>query len=593
MDITARQLKMRIKSWGYDDKKISGQSYRAMEYVMEQLGRDIDFQASIRNGRAWISRSAAYIHKEVKRQKERKPSEREYQNLAEAIEYLQRQGVRLADSHFPPINAPNATNIATWPSMERLTGEATDTTNSDDSESTTSTDTLPDNLGTAPMSMGVSDHSYQQRRPTYNLTNPNLDTSLRPRMWHQLPNPDAFAINLHESVLPQTAANQIMSGSSEPHIATEPRIVRTSDALDDLTLHLADMTLTFESDDPRRVPWEKFLGIKLEQHYRHAGRDGNRLIVEFVAYYIQQTLAGFDTLDDYDHADRVEARAKLKQMLDAENDQVLIAINWISAVIGSNDKGAQLSAFYEDCWTCVESSDSIASRILGPSIRFALLMHGVDQRTPQNLSASPTTRQRRLEVLAGTFNGDKEFQDSISLVVQHGHRDSSTHLILRYQYAWFLLQTGQTARSLEILLDSLSLAERLMGCNHLVTVSCYVIAARAYEKDGAVRLAMTYLEYAKFKFENCPNPLQAYYHRLLERLASLQFDIGDYEPSLFNLERVLEFRVRTLGPRSGSTWETAHKLFPTLIKLGRGDEARKREEELRALHDDEWRAARV
>ena len=304
---------------------------------------------------------------------------------------------------------------------------------------------------------------------------------------------------------------------------------------------------------------EKFLGVSFEQYYRPAAREGSRLIIEFVAYYIQQSLAGFDTLDDYNHADRKEARAKFTSMLNAENEQILTAINWISAVIGANDKQAQLSAFYEDCWACIEHNNSLAAQILRPSICFALLMHGDDQRTPKDLQASPDTRRSRREKLAATFDGDKEFQDSISLVVRHGQQDSPTHLILRYHCAWFLLHKQRASAALDILLPCRHMAERLMGCNHLVTVNCYTMVARAREMEGEFQLAISDLKIALVRLNSCPNPLQAYLHRLVDRLACLLLRIGEKETALCNFERVLAFKLRTLGACPGSTWATAKK----------------------------------
>lgn len=586
VEVTARQLKTKFKNWGYDDKRIDGRAYQAMHYVMEERCEDMDFQVVRRRGCSTRVKPACEIRKEVKRQKIDKTLPK-WKTAAEALEFLRCRKIE-------PVKCYSSAMLTQLSAHQGPSQEVEfNVVDRGDAHSITSEDTQSDSMEPTPLNVNFPDDSYQQQRPAFNLADSSLDTALRPRIWYQLPNPNQFTMNLHSNVLPQTIENEINNTFGEPKFSrsrndTEPTILLADELLEDLTLSLADMTLQFDLNDSRRKPWEKFLGVELERHYRHPSREDNRLIVEFVAYYIQQTLAGFDTLDEYDHIDRKEARTKLRQMLEAGNQQILAAINWISAVIGSHDKGEQLAAFYEDCYACVGDNNCYVARVVKPAIEFALSTYGENQRTPENLSASPKSRDKRHQALAQNFDGEREFNQSLSLLEQHGHQDSPMHLTLRYHYAWYLLQKGDATKALSILVRCANSAERLMGCKHLVTVNCYAMAARAYSQLGDSNLARNDLGMAMSRLTHCPNPLRAYKYRLLERQALIDIEGGDHTTALYALDEVFAFRLENLGPCSGSTWGAATKIFEVLEQLGQGAEADRRRKKLEQEYEREW-----
>jgi len=139
LQVTERQLKTRLRIWGYDNKKIPGLLYRAMGYVMEQLGHEVTFKAILLNDRKTRILPAAEVRKEVRRQK--REYQPEWHNLQTALDRLQRHKITVVNQRAPPTTTVIANQ---QPTSDNLHRDLPDETDSDDSNSTMSWDSLPE-----------------------------------------------------------------------------------------------------------------------------------------------------------------------------------------------------------------------------------------------------------------------------------------------------------------------------------------------------------------------------------------------------------------------------------------------------------------
>ncbi|KAK5095745.1 hypothetical protein LTR70_003415 [Exophiala xenobiotica] len=585
---SCRQLKSCFSKWGWY-KKVEPEEYMAMNVVLEKHDATTIFLVPKKTGRELKEMNRSYVKKEVNRKRNNAgrsgnslPPE---PTLREAVARLDERGVCVRrGSIAPPIAIALSSILAHPPAEDGSTvsvSSITETAYADDGTSE------------------LNDRNFPQQIPRLRLAPGQVDLPTRPRQVDRFPYPGAFLASLTTTILPQTPGNGLVEGLRRNLAPEAVRVVssrystHSDDFLSDLPELFAELTCDLDPADVRRQSWEAFLGVQLAAHYRQHDPDSSKqLIIEFAAYYVQQCLAGFETLDSFDRPDRLEARDKLTEMLQQNNAYVLPTIFWVSTVLGAHDKLDQMAAFYHDCWYCIERTRSPAAGVIRPVILSMILKIQGMQTEPDEEERVMVSPEHRLREERSTFDQNRAFLQSIAYLSAHGDGDSPTAHLLHCYYAWHLQQSGEISdieESLRILLTHLERAERTMGTRHLVSVNAHYLLAQAYEKQGEVNLAQTDLRLALLRLEGCPKPLRAYQYHLLAKLAELLLKQNDIQAALWSFEEVFNFRLSTFGACNNRTWVVAHSVFGILERQGHGHEARRRRSEFLAQREEEYR----
>lgn len=588
-DTTVRKLKLKFELWRWD-KKTNARNYAAMSRVIQHLGNQVVFVVPKMGGRSFTRKEACKVLKEARRKdttnlKRGKPAIRT-PDIDEAWHILQNAGIIVEQPQSGPM-------LQSSPPLSYTRGTQHQNEQSDDDDDSTVSDESVDDtdfIADSSRQLNLKNfppHSRFGRNAQNQIFNSEIPGNQR--VGSLLPFESAFLADLHRTIFPHTAEYQLQG----PNVG----IVQSNRLPYDVTVDSAFEAIDFV-DAPGRNPGyglseqqraasEKVLATALREHYQRWDQDGQRRqVLEFSAYYVGQFLTGNETLDDYNHADRQEARNKLYSMLEHGNTHLLPHCYWLSQVVISFDKSRQLLAFYEDCIDCIETSQSVMAKILQPWIRSVVLLH-------RDLYKEIVTKTARLspaslDQLQADFDATSGFETSIDHLRRYSQEDSHTCLILRIYHAWYQGHRDRHTEGLSELLKCLPLAEKIFGKRHLVTINCLSMAARAYEKLNNP-LAEHYVQEALHLLTPCSRFLQATYHQLLLRLARSQISRNHLEDARCHLELVYNFRLQHFGAQAFPTWEAAKVLFDVLNRQGHGLEAKRREADLQALHDEEWK----
>lgn len=592
---TDRQLKGRFGAWGWY-KKVEPEDYMSMNVVLEQHDPRTIFLVPKKVGRELKQMNPSYVKKEVNRKrnnaqhKGRSPPPEP--TLREAVERLEERGVcvRLG-SVAPPIGIALSDILAQPPApiIQELAEDG----------STVSVSSVTEMAYQDDSTRELNEENFPQQIPRLRLAPEQASLPTRPRQEDRLSNPNAFSASLTTTILPQTSGNGLVEGlrrnlaPDAVRVVSSRQLTHSADFLSDLPELFAELTCTLDPADVRRRSWEEFLGVQLATHYRQHDPDSSQqVIIEFAAYYVQQCLAGFETLDSVTRPDRQEARQKLLYMLQNNNAYLLPTIFWVSTVLGAHDKLDQMAAFYDDCWDCIERTPSPAAHVIRPVILSMILRIQAMQRELDEDEWVMVSREHRQQELRSTFDQNRDFVQSINYLSARGYGDSPTAHLLYCYYAWYLQKSenpGDLEESLRILLRQLPRAESIMGTRHLVSVNAHYLLAQAYEKQGNINLAQTYLRFALLRLQGCAKPLRAYQYHLLAKLAELLLKQDDVAAALWSFEEVFNFRISTLGACNNRTWFAAHSIFGILERQGHGREARRRKAEFYAQREEEHR----
>lgn len=588
---TGRQMKVRFARWGWTTK-IEEERYMAMFMILEQRG-DMVFFIPRRGGRKWKTKRPADIRKEVQRKQKKRRKTRQQQpqtpwDISAAVHVLHDEHARVGSS------LKNSRPILEAIAIPQNLG-----TEDIDEDSTISASSLTDTPYSNSGLQELNDRNYAQQVPQLRLLHHEPDFSARPRQYDRLPFEGAFGASLLTTLMPQASVQDLLEGLRRDPVSEAVRISSSeaSPADDglftDLTRQLEDCFLNEDDLARRLMDQERQHRMELERHYRETDPDDSKAwAVGFASYYTQQCMAGFETLDPIEHPDRQESRGSLKRMLERNNNKLLPTILFLSTVLGAHDKSDQLSEFYDDCWDCIEETDSWTAEVIRPVIvQMVLQMHdnqGENQRHYQLTS----DRAERLQLLKASFDHDRAFSQSIKDLAWYDPGDTPTSLVLKSYHAWYLLKTGtaEGARgSFSILIENISKVEKVMGLQHLVTVNYHYLFAQTYEKLGDFGLAENSFRMALCRLQGCAKSLYAYYYHLYARLAALQWSQDHVEAAIWNYEEVFRFRLSTLGTLNQRTWGAAQSLFDILRSQGRSDEAQTRESEFLAQRDQEYK----
>lgn len=577
---TERQLKSRFANWRWI-KKVDMQIYMAMSVLLEKYDSTMVFQVPKKTGREIKEMTPSCVKKEVRRK--RNNADQKHQlpepTLRDAVLLLDANGVFVGRGLTASRIGIALSALLTQPSL-------------DDDGSTINGSLFSEAAHEDGGIRELNDRNFPQQIPQYGLHPDQPRLFNQPRQTDRCPYPDAFVASLTTTVLPQTEENDLVENLRRNLSPDAVRIVPSDHPLtnDDLLNNLpelfAELSCSLDSDDARRQQWERFLGLQLGKHYRRFDPDHSKqMVIEFAAYYVQQCLAGFETLDPVDHPDRQEACEKLAHMLRDNNAHILPTIFWVSTVLGANDKNELLAGFYDDCWDRMEECHSTSGDVFRPII-FSMVL--AVQRG--NAGGVQTQRVHRLQGLRQEYDPSRAFLQSIDYLSSHGHHESPTMLIVQSYYAWYLQQRQDALDgSLQILLNYLPVAERIMGVRHLITVNYLSLLARAYEKQNKLDLAETNIRFAICRLQGCATPLRAYQHRLTEKLGEVFASQGHITEALWSFEEVFRVRLSTVGACNGQTWGVARRIWKILNLQGRGDEARHREMELHDQYNAEYR----
>lgn len=593
-DISIRQLKSRFQAWGWP-KKIKGDDYAAMYRVSQDLGTRIVFIVPLMAGYGMKHVDGKTLAKQVNRMhgtavKEGKPP-LIIPDVDAAYEKLKQSGIRIQHEHTARAdqtlyNDARSVNI----DQEDNENNADDDDDEDEDDSTED-EPMADTHIIEDSSRELNTQNFlpELRLVQCQSISSGVEDLNRPRKTAVLPFAAAYLADLHCSIFPDTPEYKLAKPSTTivRHHEGNVRVVSDSEFVaNDYT---DDLGLNSNTELP--VSQRAFLGKLIEQtmteYYHRLDRNGHkRAALEFSAYYVGQVLAGNETPDDYNHPDRRGARDRLCDLLEHKNMQLLPHCYWISSVIMSYDKIQQLLAFYEDCIDCITSSRSYLGDILRPWIWFMILSH----RPHYNHYAvrSPRLSPAALEQMNQSFDASQALKESINRLSEHGLAASHTCLILRLYHAWNRYDQQDPIGGLNELLACRQDAEGIFGPGHLVTINCWSMIAKAYEKSGLAGIAECDFKIALSRFRLCSEMLRARYCQLSLSTAQLLLADGQIDEARTRLEEVLLFRKRRLGVQAPPTWEAAEILFDTMHRQGYGLEAQRRRAELKAHYDEEW-----
>lgn len=584
-DVSARQLKSKFSAWRWAKKLNDIRVFFAMEKVIRECGSGVWFEVTLTQDEPPKKKTAACVIKETKRKKstfEKKGQPiPQIATLDEALQILRESGTQIGGIVFP--THPYFHSLSIPPQTQQpghVSNPAIDhgTGNVSDDASTTSAESLSDYEGE---NSEMRDINTQESARLWNVSHAShvAGTGISPR-------PNAWAYELSRDIPPQNRTTQILSGEW-PSItirggAESPVLTHTNTSFDDVTDMLTKMSHSLHPQDAQRNVLEKFLGMKLAEHYRHFDLgQTQRPLIEFAAYYILQCLAGYKTLDAHDHPHRVGARQKLSAMLQMGNPHLLSTIYWIVTVMGSNDVRQQLQEFFEDCSECIEQNPCPESSVIRPYVMIGL---SIFKQAAGSQALESEASSRLVEELLQKSKLKSELEETLDYLRKTGQNKTAKFVIVQGTYAWYFEKVGQHDQCLHVLLspDGLELAEKIMGTYHLVTSTYMAMISRCYEQRGDTNLATYPLKTAMVRLQYCAFPLRAYLYRLHQQLAKLLLKSGEFKEAVDVLKVVFDFRLERLGPTSGSTWETAYLLFDALEGQGNVAEAKQRRDDLTA-----------
>ena len=485
---TERQYKARFHKWGFPDKKIEHDVYKAMETLSDFCdGKGLEVQFDVPKGVHTRTITRSQIKKEVLRQNVRRtlarPSSLAHDQFNEALNLLDEKGCKI-----------------------------------------------------------VRDSGVLLRRDSDVFSHPRLSAG---NSWSQLSSPssmDSGAICATSSKpawlrddLSRPEALPLRNGGVSPggrdledyFFVTLP----SSDGMTEFDYNdMADsvdaMHLYVESREWVKLP--DFQPLHFQGPLRPNRYPQKATACQWASSTFLQCF-GVDTHTDVSiHFDHTRAMGVLQQMLyeSQQNRCILPCLNWMSCVLSFNRKWNELEAF-------LEASLQVVKDTLGSELPFAVPFHFALACCRDDAASIDTW---------ASYLRESHFQ----VIAEFGirHPNEVVHLFYRAYYAWY---QGNHQHAIELLDWCLPRAQSVMGCDNLITIQCIVMLSRAYASTLQHQKAILGLEDALRLLRKPKKPLETYRFEILKLIAESCIAIGKLSRAQTLLEEVVVGLVERFG----------------------------------------------
>lgn len=519
LGITGRQLKNKIKEWGYDQKRTSAPFYRAM-LVVANHRQDIDGLSTVFQVPKKAS-SEDFFTPRIKKEVDRQKGLVDWPSIEEAERLLIAKGYTWctpnprnnAECHYsPPQDIANA-GIDQSEDWQWVT--------SDEEEEGLSLDTPvaiehsppypPLHLIPGPPMAPLGNGSIDMESLA-NLTESRLHISveLQAHQHHAcigfpLPNGNNFVdlngCSTSHNLLPAT-----YTLPSSPEHASHCRLCPSGHWHEDFDFGETMDRLSLTDEHKMHVgqwagPW-----------FWHAF--GGRL--------------GIPT-------SKPDAIDTLKRLLrqQPDNQYIFPCLSWMITILGSNGKAAELKDFLTA--SCVVIDEETNQNLLYSSIfHYALAVwekNSADQRKyGENFARC---------------------HEPMKLVWRDDHPNVLVYVSF---WAWYLLDGHKFAEAIGLLEGNLPSFERVMGRHDLLTINCRTILSRAYEGTENFAQAIFHLEQALQFMGNHRRELNAVNLELHGRLGDLKKQVGDFSAAEQHIRHCIHGRMEMFGLQDQAIW---------------------------------------
>lgn len=533
---SSRQCKQRLKSWGYDSKRIPKRIWVAFNVVDCYYRHRCRFQIYVRDGHQTRTITPEAIRKQIARYKN-EPPESLHMPLLEAQQDLHNFGVRVFAIHDSPLSLPTQ--------AEDENDNPAECTDQDGSDSTVSAnETSSVNIPTDLLHVASSQPS-PSRESKRNVDNHQP----KPSPQRQLPPLNTKSPDLYENSLFLVRSRDANRSSSERFSLDE-----SSKEILDFTAELAVLDSTIDdfgnyhsaicSNSPTK-------SIAL------LGRGAKHDALHFVSCYVRNVAAVEEAREfGEQHEDRCCARRLLQNMLSQNNAHLPSALNYLTTIMHHRASFEIYFAFLEDSWSVINMKSAFRECDLATYIVFLCKSAGDDQELAEAIPHS----QESLQKWSRQILTPADFRTNLDRLVEVYGRESSPCIIMRYQYAWSLLQEGHTHMALELLVKTLDLSQNVLGHDHLITINGLAITARALEKICRNDEAAAMYEDCIQRFGRGLDLLMPSKVRMQARLARVYMLQGRFKEAEMLLLQALEWRRAVFGMLHARTWDVVSDL---------------------------------
>lgn len=252
-----------------------------------------------------------------------------------------------------------------------------------------------------------------------------------------------------------------------------------------------------------------------------------------------------------------------------ENQYVLPLLNWMSSVLVSNGKSAQLKDFVDECcqvlYDCPEKGFPLSTPYY--------YMQAFCSQSPSDMALYGSKFAAGTERLTQTYG--------------------PTHpnvLVNEYYRAWHGLSLPFGWAKARTILDTcLARSETVMGHYSLMTINCLAMLGRGCVENNMYEEAKSTLTDIVQRLDSTAEPLQAYRLMIVQRLADVDEQLGNLDAAEKHRKEVYEGRLHYLTVFSPETKAAMCSLAGLLRSNGRQGEAQMIEQHYEHMFEQQSR----
>lgn len=506
-DVTPRQIKARLKEWGYDKKRTFAPFYRAMLVVADHRRNvnalDTVFQVPKKASREEVC--VGRVKKEVDRQK----GELHLPSLEEAERLLMTADITWC--------VPQPENSADHLDLQTTTQDQL-AVNINPSEDWTWVTSDEEGDGDGDV---FTEMVYSRSDSPFHLI---IDQAVAPSETSHVDTESLahpFESRLHSIPDMQPYQHQLHAGLALPNndVHTPPC------AFHGLANGFNHCRLSPSCHSHQHFDlWEAMALLRLaDEHKMHVGQWAG-------PWYLHAF--GDSSVPPTSKADGIEA---LKEMLkqQPDNQYVFPCLSWMITILGSNGKHTELKEFLTA--SCLVIDEVTTQNPLYSSIFHYALAVQEENDADKRIHGENFSR----------------FHEAMKLVWRETHPNLLVYVSF---WAWYLLDEQKFTQAIRLLESSLPTFDCVMGRYDLLTINCRAILSRAYEATGSCAQAICYLEQAIQYLGNHRRELNAVKMGLHGRLGNLKRLVGDFVSAESHLRQCIYGRIEMLGLQDPAIW---------------------------------------
>ncbi|KAK5213646.1 hypothetical protein LTR47_000834 [Exophiala xenobiotica] len=241
----------------------------------------------------------------------------------------------------------------------------------------------------------------------------------------------------------------------------------------------------------------------------------------------------------------------LQQSLRDDKNLLYPCLDWVLAVLGSQNRMAELKDFISTSCTVIDNDPELRkNKAFAVPFHYAMAFANYDYTQMDHW-------------------GNELSNAYLEVRNRWGERHPNS-LVVAHFCAWHALHCRQFDEAVTLLTHSLPICEEVMGRHNLLTINCLTILSRAFEEAQNIDGAMVYLQSALSRFVSKRPDLEKLRLILVQRLALIQLrHTNDLHSAEQNLLQVLCARGFLGGLDSKQTWSTIHRLGELFFTTGR------------------------